>query len=269
MFQGYYDLSEGRVIKKLIKFYKECGYKTKMGILQAGYYGLPQNRWRVFLYAVKKHLALPEFPYPTHEFPRTTIFGAKAFRKNVVKPPKAPDLFWRPHITVTVGDAISDLPKIENGGKSNGKDYKNGSLSEYQRLMRGDAQRPTQHVCAKMGPIIFERIAAVPRRAGAGWLDLPDHLKPRNLARHGDKRYDNRFGRLHWKGTFNTILTRPYPYWSRVIHPEQDRVISVRECARAQGFPDSVQFYGRLTEKYKQIGNAVPNVSQSHWRANH
>jgi DNA (cytosine-5)-methyltransferase 1 len=92
----------------------------------------------------------------------------------------------------------------------------------------------------------------------AGWWDLPDRLKPANLLRHGDKRYENRFGRLWWDGTFNTILTDAHLYWSRVIHPEQDRVISVRESARAQSFPDWFVFKGTVGEQYKMIGNAVP-----------
>ena len=105
---------------------------------------------------------------------------------------------------------------------------------------------------------MLPRICAVPKRPGAGWLDLPEHLKPRNLAKHQDKRYENRFGRLWWSGTFNTIVTRPYPYWGRFIHPEQDRVLSVRECARAQSLPDRMAFSGSLKSKYVQVGNAVP-----------
>ncbi|NKZ84462.1 DNA cytosine methyltransferase [Rhodococcus hoagii] len=36
------------------------------------------------------------------------------------------------------------------------------------------------------------------------------------------------------------------------------RMLTNRECARAQGFPDSYQFTGRADEVKKQIGNAVP-----------
>lgn len=43
-----------------------------------------------------------------------------------------------------------------------------------------------------------------------------------------------------------------------MIHPEQDRVVSVRECARSQGFPDTFIFSGTIMEKHRQIGNAVP-----------
>lgn len=38
----------------------------------------------------------------------------------------------------------------------------------------------------------------------------------------------------------------------------QNRVVSVRECARSQGFPDSYRFYGTVLDKHRQIGNAVP-----------
>ena len=85
-----------------------------------------------------------------------------------------------------------------------------------------------------------------------------EDLKPKNLARLGKNSYNNRFGRLRWEYIFNTIMTKPEPYWGRVIHPEQNRVYSVRESARAQGFPDNFKFEGNLTERYKQIGNAVP-----------
>lgn len=35
-------------------------------------------------------------------------------------------------------------------------------------------------------------------------------------------------------------------------------MVSVRECARSQGFPDSFRFYGTILDKHRQIGNAVP-----------
>jgi DNA (cytosine-5)-methyltransferase 1 len=44
----------------------------------------------------------------------------------------------------------------------------------------------------------------------------------------------------------------------QVFHPSQDRIVSVRECARAQGFPDRFRFEGQLGDQHRQVGNAVP-----------
>lgn len=43
-----------------------------------------------------------------------------------------------------------------------------------------------------------------------------------------------------------------------MFHPQQDRIVSVRECARSQGFPDTFRFYGHITSMHRQVGNAVP-----------
>ncbi|KAJ8922234.1 hypothetical protein NQ315_004171 [Exocentrus adspersus] len=68
------------------------------------------------------------------------------------------------------------------------------------------------------------------------------------------------YGRLEWDGFFGTTITNPEPMGKqgRVLHPEQNRVVSVRECARSQGFPDTFKFFGNILDKHRQVGNAVP-----------
>ena len=44
----------------------------------------------------------------------------------------------------------------------------------------------------------------------------------------------------------------------RFVHPEQDRLLSVREMAILQGFPQDYAFAGSVRSRYNQIGDAVP-----------
>ena len=55
-----------------------------------------------------------------------------------------------------------------------------------------------------------------------------------------------------------TVLTNPGMKQTDRCHPLEVRPFSYRENARLQTFPDEWGFYGKLSEKYKQVGNAVP-----------
>lgn len=69
-----------------------------------------------------------------------------------------------------------------------------------------------------------------------------------------------KYERLDGEGYFKNLMTTITPEGS-CIHPTQRRMLTVRECARAQGFPDWVQFHSsdaNLSSAYRQIGNAVP-----------
>ncbi|THG01771.1 hypothetical protein TEA_019704 [Camellia sinensis var. sinensis] len=65
------------------------------------------------------------------------------------------------------------------------------------------------------------------------------------------------FSRLWWDETVPTLLCRPDLHSQSILHPEQDRVLTIRECARLQGFPDYYEFCGSVKERYCQVGNAV------------
>lgn len=45
---------------------------------------------------------------------------------------------------------------------------------------------------------------------------------------------------------------------SEFVHPIEDRMLTLRECARLQTFTDDFSFEGTLSEKALLIGNAVP-----------
>jgi len=64
---------------------------------------------------------------------------------------------------------------------------------------------------------------------------------------------------MHWDRPANTLRTAFLnPSKGRYIHPEQNRVISLREGARLQSVPDSYLFAGTPTQIARQIDNGVP-----------
>ena len=94
---------------------------------------------------------------------------------------------------------------------------------------------------------------------------------PHTANRHNN--WAGLYGRLDMGGFFSTTITNPEPMGKqgRVLHPTQNRLISVRECARSQGtncnsapahfsagFPDTFKFHGHILDKHRQVGNAVP-----------
>lgn len=95
---------------------------------------------------------------------------------------------------------------------------------------------------------------------GGYWRDLPvdvqrDYMKG-SFHLGGGKTGMAR--RLSWDEPSLTLTCAPAQKQTERCHPEETRPLTVREYARIQTFPDSWEFAGPLTAKYKQIGNAVP-----------
>lgn len=255
---GILTLENGRAVHELLASLNEIGYNADLFVLQAGAYGVAQTRWRVFVLASRDVETQLTFPAPMHAFPQNRPLDVGTFKSKIIKSPLlGGDSHSNVLPYVTVSNAIGDLPEIGNGGCYVGN-YDKETNCAWQTLIRRGSVELTDHDTIKLGDANMKRLDHLPFKPGAGWLDLPKDLQPRNLAKLGAPRYNYRFGRLHWDGYFTTITNKPEPYWGRFFHPEQQRVVSVRECARAQGFPDSFRFFGPLRARYAQVGNAVP-----------
>jgi DNA (cytosine-5)-methyltransferase 1 len=64
--------------------------------------------------------------------------------------------------------------------------------------------------------------------------------------------------RLNWDTPTPTLLTKPGTNRrSTFVHPSENRVLSIEECKRLQGFPSSWQLAGSIRNQYDQLGNAV------------
>ena len=116
------------------------------------------------------------------------------------------------------------------------------------------------HVCAKLSEFDMEVIRTVP--PGGNWKDVPVEIASKSSRLTQIRRSGGRttyYGRLQRdlpSYTINTYFNRPGN--GTFIHPTQDRLISQREGARLQSFPDRFRFLGSTTSIFKQIGNAVP-----------
>ncbi|MHA1633403.1 MAG: DNA (cytosine-5-)-methyltransferase [Candidatus Thorarchaeota archaeon] len=116
------------------------------------------------------------------------------------------------------------------------------------------------HVCATLSELDMEVVMNVPQ--GGNWMNLPETTIVKSARLTQIKNSGGRttyYGRLNNRMpsyTVNTYFNRPGN--GTFIHPTQNRLISMREAARLQSFPDNYRFMGSLSSRYKQIGNAVP-----------
>jgi DNA (cytosine-5)-methyltransferase 1 len=118
------------------------------------------------------------------------------------------------------------------------------------------------HATPRLSELEERMISGIP--PGGSWQEIPaglsarvDQIRARSAAR--GLVHTTYYGRLAWDRPAYTINT----YFSRIgngafLHPGQLRLISLREGARLQSFPDRVRFSGPRRSQYQQIGNAVP-----------
>jgi len=95
---------------------------------------------------------------------------------------------------------------------------------------------------------------------GGCWVNLPEDMQKEYLGKSyysgGGKRGMAR--RISWDEPCLTLTCSPSQKQTERCHPDETRPFTVREYARIQSFPDDWEFAGGISEKYKQIGNAVP-----------
>uniref|UniRef100_A0A453Q0A4 DNA (cytosine-5-)-methyltransferase n=1 Tax=Aegilops tauschii subsp. strangulata TaxID=200361 RepID=A0A453Q0A4_AEGTS len=196
-----------------------------------------------------------------------------------------------------LGDAISDLPKVDNYQPHEVIEYGGQPKTDFQRYIRlsrkdmldysfGDATCPEEgklldHQPLRLNQDDYDRVQQIPIKKGANFRDLPgvkvgannivewDPEVERVYLKSGKPlvpdyamsfikgRSPKPFGRLWWDETVPTVVTRAEPHNQIILHPNQGRVLTVRENARLQGFPDYYRMYGPMKEKYIQVGNAV------------
>ena len=181
---------------------------------------MPQNRTRFFLVGSRDGAAF--------SFPRPCL-----------SPP------------LTVDDAIRDLPVLENGATVCCRTYNKTPPSRYGRKLRGRNDVCCNHLVTRNSLTVVQRYKYIPQ--GGNWQDIPLSL----MLNYRDRSrcHTGIYHRLKADGP--SIVIGNFRK-NMLIHPTQNRGLSVREAARIQSFPDRYKFYGSIGFQQQQVGNAVP-----------
>ncbi len=242
-----------RVMEDLYQCLDEAGYRNRgEWLLDAAHYGAPQHRDRLFILASR--------------------------RNEPLKAPKPLDCH------VTVGDALAGIPQVEaNSGAYRGG-YRRGRNS-YTRLMKDNhfwklpapTNGCTYHTAPNHRAGTLRRFKLI--KPGEGLRDLFNKFTP-------DEREQLQQQRVlpkKWYIQRNRRLVSSEPSYTvtshcldELVHPVQNRCLTVREVARLQSFPDNYDFCGgpllcphiyETQDKYEQIGDAVPPLMAFQWGA--
>jgi DNA (cytosine-5)-methyltransferase 1 len=228
------------------------GYTIFSGMVRAVDFGIPQQRHRFIMIGVRNDYVpeqLTEDPFALLEDVRNEFLKSKTL------PPRP----------ITVREAISDLSRgrrvlqvsVDSPGFHQIQYL--GPRTGYQRLLHGDlnGQAPNSLRLARHRPDIERRFAQILMSCRRG-VHLSDEDRRRfGISKHVTVPLDPNL-------PSHTLTTLP----DDLLHYSEPRILTVRECARLQSFPDWFAFYGKYTTggkqrtqecpRYTQVGNAVP-----------
>lgn len=218
--RGILETEGGMFAEQVEADIRALGYDTTRGLLNATDFGVPQVRSRFFLIA-RFGADAPALPSPT---------SARI---------------------VTVDEAIADLPELGNGANISRLSYRGPAVSAYARLMRQGASESENNIVSRNSDYVVSRYPYIPK--GGNWADIPEEM----MTNYQDRTrcHTGIYRRL--RPDAPSVVIGNFRK-NMLIHPHQDRGLSVREAARLQSFPDSFVFQGSIGLQQQQVGNAVP-----------
>jgi len=231
-------LHGGQMHDELVSCLEALAYRVTPMLLNAAAFGVPQRRIRLFYVAVRDDLVdgQPVAPDETHT-DDASIPGLLPF--------------------VTVREALGDLPPRGPGSGALSfvsrvdPDAELRRLGYYAAAMRvASGERVFHHVSRSIRDTNLKRVRAL--KPGQALEDLPKRLRPR-------QGFPGSYGRMDPNQPAFTLTSNfSNPGSGRYFHYSQDRLISLREGARIQGFPDRFKWHGYYEHVAEQVGDAVP-----------
>jgi DNA (cytosine-5)-methyltransferase 1 len=244
--EGILTTGAGDAVVGLAEQFASLGYSFRVDKVNFAQWGLPQARKRVLIIG-NRHGINFTLPAPTHAFDGKKHRGLRGVSIN------------------TLGDAIAGLPWATAHSHLDTVSYATTTpLSGYDARMRKPPPGPRAHAVSG-----FERDAERIRllKPGQSLRDLPEDLWPESFRSRAFRRVEDgmptekrggapagirRLDPDHACLTVTSLSSR------ELIHPNLDRPLSLRECARLQSFPDEHDFLGSFKSVATQIGNAFP-----------
>ena len=239
--EGLLTNDGGLHVRDAVEAFLGAGYSVNLEKVYAQGYGVPQRRKRVLIVGNRTG---HDFVFPE----AVTLFSGSIFRKG----------------EITFSTATSDLPPATtDAGKALA--HIGPPKNELQTYLRGDAKTVTDHFSPALSEIQLERVRGL--KPGQTMKDLPEHLQHESFRRRAFRRVMDgtpverrggapsglkRFFADEPSLTITSAATREF------VHPTEDRLLTLRECARLQTFPDSFVFAGSAGSRIQQIGNAIP-----------
>jgi DNA (cytosine-5)-methyltransferase 1 len=231
---------------------KRAGYKVKGELVNFGDFGIPQKRTRFILVGVRNDIA------------KSNKQIAKSFFRKIEANKKQFLINKNLTVNTKLKDAISDLLKQNGTVQSpDTTSFQAGIYSKakspYQILLRKGIENKIadSHRFPKHRPDIIEKFDVILNTCRKN-KDIDATTRERfNIKKHTIIPLDK-------NDKCPTITTLPDDY----IHYSEPRILTAREYARIQSFPDWYQFKGKYTTggkrrtqevpRYTQIGNAIP-----------
>ncbi len=218
--KGLIETENGFFLDAVINGFKKLGYQTNHFVLNSADFGVPQFRNRLFI--------IGNLNGPSVSKPAPTT---------------------RKHITVS--QALKDLPKLDDLAGPHEREYSRIARSNYAKEMRGNMSTCHNNLVTVNAPHVVQRYAHIPQ--GGNWQDIPEKL----MQNYADvtRCHTGIYRRL--RENEPSVVIGNYRK-NMLVHPWEDRGLSVREAARLQSFPDSFRFKGSIGFQQQQVGNAVP-----------
>lgn len=212
------------------KYLREHGYYAETVFIEGKQVGIAQTRKRLFLVGIKQDKVKE-----INDFSSLLITKILEHTKG--------------NYQKTLRDVIFDLPRFESGE------------GEDEIVVEG--KKIYNHNVFKYGEDNLVRIKHVP--IAGGLQDIPDEYLSNHLIKMKSGGYGsggfvkNLYGRLEWDKPSGTIVAGIKKITcGRFFHPECNRLLTVREAARIQSFPEDYKFLGSFVDQYTIVGNAVP-----------